>query len=542
MHMSRRAVVAFSAMAALTAGGVTSAAYAGPGLKQAPPGTLSITNSTVVAGSSGNNMTLRFTAKQALTAGTTITFNRAPNWSPFQNTDKNVPGYVSLLKGTCPAAALTSVSSASVVITVTCTKSSQFVQFSYLNATAPTSAGPSTFNAVVSTSPAVSSPATVTVVPGPVATLAWLQHTSDIVSEQYMTPAPQVWARDAFGNNVSPTAVTLTLGNAPGATLSGTATRTTVNGVATFPGLTVAKAGSGYTLTASAGSAPPVTDALSFQVFPGAPAHLSLSVDPSFVNADGLMQSVATATVTDADLNPTGAATLTIDKDVTNDVSVGPTTNNGDGTYTATITASITQGANTIIATCSAACGSITTANAPLTELAAGNWTNYGSDGRIFANWDTSVFGTSDPPVDHAVLPASITYGVTGALGYFWHPGEALDPDAIPAPATGVDAYPSAWYGDTDFTVTLTFDSTQAGDHVLRLYAADYDNLGRSESLFVSDGSGILGGVSLTSFQHGAWFTQKFTVPSTGGVVTIQVHNNLGAGNLNAVLSDVFVD
>ena len=542
MHVSRRALIALASAAALTAGGVTSAATAGPGLKQAPPGTLSITNSTVVAGSSHNNLTLRFTAKQVLGAGTTITFNRDANWSPFQITDKGAPGYVSLLKGTCPSVALTSVTSGSVVLTVTCTKSSQYAQFSYLNVTAPTLAGTSTFNAVVSTAPAVSAPATITLVPGPVASLAWLQHTSDIVSEQYMTPATRVWARDVNGNNVSPTAITLTLGNAPGASLSGTATRTTVNGVATFPGLTVAKAGNGYTLTASAGSAPPVTDALSFNVYPGAPAHLSISVSPTFVNADGMMQSIATATVTDADLNPTGAATVTIDKDVTNDVSVGPTTNHGDGTYTATVTASTTQGGNTIIATCSAGCGSITTANTGLTELAAGNWTNYGSDGRIFGNWDTSVFGLSDPPVDHPVLPSSITYAVNGAQGWFWHAEDAVDHDAIPAPATGVDAYPSAWFSDTDFTVTLTFDSTQAGDHVLRLYAADYDGLGRSESIFVSDGSGTLGGVSLGGFQHGAWFTQKFTVPSTGGTIQIQVHNNLGAGTLNAVLSDVFVD
>jgi hypothetical protein len=539
--MSTRNVITVTAVAALAAGGITVAVSAG-GLKQAPPGNLSVTPSSATAGSAGNNLTLRMTAKQSLPAGTTVTFNRAPGWSPFQGADKAVAGYVSLAKGTCGTSALSSVAPNSVVVTAACAKSSQYVQISYLNATAPTGAGTSTFTAVVSTAPAVSMPASVAVMPGPVASLAWLQHTSDIVSEQYMTPSPQVLARDYNGNNVSPTGVTLTLGSAPGASLSGTATRTTVNGVATFPSLTVAKAGIGYTLTASAGGAPPVTDALSFRVYPGVPAHLSLAVSPGSINADGLMQAAAVATVTDADFNATNAASLTIAPDVTNDVTVGATTNNNDGTYSATVTGSVTKGANTIIATCSTGCGSITTTSAPLAELAAGNWTNYGSDGRIFANWGTSVFGTSDPPVDYSVLPASITYGVTGALGYFWHTAEALDPDAIPAPATGLDAYPSAWYSDTDMFVTLTFDSTQAGNHVLRLYAADYDNLGRSESLFVSDGSGVLGGVSLAGFQHGAWFTQGFTVPSTGGVVTIQVHNNLGIGVLNAVLSDVLVD
>src|SRR4051794_30286305 len=105
MHPYARTLFVFSVAAALAAGGVTTAS-AGGGLKQAPPGSLSITTSTVVAGSTGNNMTLRFTAKQVIPAGTTITFNRAPNWSPFQNTDKAVPGYITLGKGTCGAAAL----------------------------------------------------------------------------------------------------------------------------------------------------------------------------------------------------------------------------------------------------------------------------------------------------------------------------------------------------------------------------------------------------------------------------------------------------
>ena len=70
-----------------------------------------------------------------------------------------------------------------------------------------------------------------------------------------IVPAVKVAAQDAQGNTVSGWTgeVTLQLGdNAGGASLTGTTTRTTHAGVATFPGLSVDKAGSGYWLTARA--------------------------------------------------------------------------------------------------------------------------------------------------------------------------------------------------------------------------------------------------------------------------------------------------
>jgi len=102
----------------------------------------------------------------------------------------------------------------------------------------------------------------------------------------------RVAVRDAGGNVVTgpPTQVTLSLANAPGATLSGTTTATTVNGVATFTGLSVDKAGSGYTLQASStGIAPAESQA--FGIDPGTASALLFVEQP----ANGTGEAIAPA-------------------------------------------------------------------------------------------------------------------------------------------------------------------------------------------------------------------------------------------------------
>src|SRR5439155_1537171 len=71
-----------------------------------------------------------------------------------------------------------------------------------------------------------------------------------------ITPAVQVTARDASGNTATQFTgnITVALGaNQGGATLGGVATHAAVAGVASFPGLSLNKTGSGYTLTATTG-------------------------------------------------------------------------------------------------------------------------------------------------------------------------------------------------------------------------------------------------------------------------------------------------
>ncbi len=121
-----------------------------------------------------------------------------------------------------------------------------------------------------------------TVAPAAPAALAFVQQASDAAAGEAMSPAPTVSIRDAYGNATRSTAaVTVALsGGTPGATLSGTRTVAAVDGVATFSGLSVDRAGTGYQLAASSGALAGATGA-AFAIAPAAAYRLAFVQQPS---------------------------------------------------------------------------------------------------------------------------------------------------------------------------------------------------------------------------------------------------------------------
>ncbi len=96
-----------------------------------------------------------------------------------------------------------------------------------------------------------------------------------------ITPAVQVSVEDSTGAVVASATnpVTIAIGTNPSAgTLSGTLTVAAVNGVATFPGLKINNAGTGYTLTASAATLTSATSS-AFNVT-GGPAAFTVASTP----------------------------------------------------------------------------------------------------------------------------------------------------------------------------------------------------------------------------------------------------------------------
>src|SRR4029077_2581572 len=102
----------------------------------------------------------------------------------------------------------------------------------------------------------------------------------------------------AFSGNVS-----VALGANPGGgTLAGTATVGALNGVATFSGLSVNKAGVGYTLTATATGLTTNTSA-PFTIAVGALAQLAFTVQPTSTVAGASISPAVQVTAQDAQGN-----------------------------------------------------------------------------------------------------------------------------------------------------------------------------------------------------------------------------------------------
>src|SRR5204862_424251 len=105
-----------------------------------------------------------------------------------------------------------------------------------------------------------------------------------------------------YGNTVTTAtnSVALAIGTNPNSgTLSGTKTVAAVNGVATFAGLSIDKAGVGYTLAASASGLTGATSS-AFDITPGAASVLAFIVQPSGAAAGSSITPAVQVTIRDA--------------------------------------------------------------------------------------------------------------------------------------------------------------------------------------------------------------------------------------------------
>ena len=121
----------------------------------------------------------------------------------------------------------------------------------------------------------------------PPAKLAFTAQPGDATAGNRLSPLVVVALQDASGHTVTTAndPVTVTMGpNTRGATLSGTTTVTSVNGIATFSDLSVRRAGTGYLLTASSENLPSAVSA-PFAITPGTAAMLGFVFFPGSADA-----------------------------------------------------------------------------------------------------------------------------------------------------------------------------------------------------------------------------------------------------------------
>src|SRR5439155_1243839 len=170
---------------------------------------------------------------------------------------------------------------------------------------------------------------------GAASQLAFTVQPSNAVAGRTISPAVQVSARDAQGNLVTGFvgSVTVAFGSNPGGgTLAGTTTVAAVSGVASFASLSIAKVGTGYTLTAAAAGLPAATSA-AFNVTPGTAAKLVFTVQPSNTAAGAAITPAVQVTAQDAQGNTASGFTGTVT------VALGTNPRGGTLAGTTTVTA-----------------------------------------------------------------------------------------------------------------------------------------------------------------------------------------------------------
>src|SRR5437016_10779454 len=170
------------------------------------------------------------------------------------------------------------------------------------------------------------------VTPGAATQLAFTVPPSNAIAGAAIAPAVQVTAQDAQGNSATAFggSVTVAIGTNPGGgTLSGTTPSSAVNGVATFTGLNINRAGVGDTLTVSAtglGTAP----SPAFNVTAGAATQLVFTVEPGATGAGAAITPPVQVTAQDAlgntDPSFTGQVTVAVGANPGNGALSGTTT------------------------------------------------------------------------------------------------------------------------------------------------------------------------------------------------------------------------
>ena len=222
------------------------------------------------------------------------------------------------------------------------------------------------------------------------------------------------------------------------------------------------------------------------------------------------LPSGATAILNPASITNSGTATLTV------------TTNNtvAAGSYSITVTG--TSGTLTSSATVTLAVQVVAPAAAAFVKYdtsTQGTWKGvYGSNGFAIANDSTNY-------------PGYATVVLAGEGNYTWD-SPTTDVRALESGVTS-GRIASTWYS-SGFTIDINL--TDGNTHQVALYAVDWDNLGRAETIRLTDAASgtVLDSRSISSFTNGEWVVWNLT-----GHVTVTVTQT---GNQNAVVSGIFFD
>ena len=194
---------------------------------------------------------------------------------------------------------------------------------------------------LTATDGSVTDDATLTQVPGPVASVALKLDPASITADGNSHTTAKATVEDVNGNPITGDPVTLDDRRRPDlGTISD-------NGDGTYTAdVTSTKTAGTSKLTATDGS---VTDDATLTQVPGPAASVDLKLDPASITADGNSHTTAKATVEDVNGNPITGDPVTLATD--GGQGIAAVSDNSDGTYTADVTSTTTAGTSKLTAT-----------------------------------------------------------------------------------------------------------------------------------------------------------------------------------------------
>lgn len=228
---------------------------------------------------------------------------------------------------------------------------------------------------------------------GSAAQLAFTQQPTSTVAAATITPAVTVQVEDAGGNlvNTSSASIVMAIGTNPtGGALSGTTTVSAVAGVATFSTLSINKAGTGYTLSATSTGLTTGTSS-AFNITAGTATQIAFTVQPTSAAQNFPISPAVVVSVEDA-----GGNVVTSSSD---SITVAIGTNPSAGTLSGTLTVT-------------AASGAATFSTLAINNVGTGYTLTATDNTNAFATVTSSAFNISVPQVTY-VQPFNSGHGWT---------------------------------------------------------------------------------------------------------------------------------
>jgi len=375
------------------------------------------------------------------------------------------------------------------------------------------------------------------VVPGAPTRLGFGVQPDTTVAGALLAPAARVLILDAIGNTVTSAtdSVTIAFGvNPAGGVLAGTLRVAAVAGVADFPSLRIAKADTGYTLSATSGTLTGATSS-PFTISVGAAARLAFTVQPGATIAGVAIAPAPLVTVQDSVGNTVTASTASIT------VAIG--TNPSSGTLSGTTIVSAVGGTasfSTLSIDKAGAGYTLTAAASGLTGATSSALTvSVGAAAKLAFTVQPSavVLGAVITPAVQVTIQdaqgnsvtsatTSVTLAITSGTGTS---GAVLGGTLTQAAIAGVATFSTLTVNKVGIGYTLTATATSLTGVTSSAFAA---SVGAAAKLaFTVQPSAVVAGAAITpAVQVTVQDAQGNTVTSATTSVTLAITSGTGTG------------